>query len=98
MCIGDTLAFRTERVDLKDDARRGRPSTARSDENVESVRRPLTEDSRTFLKMTGDHLNTGKEAARRIVNEDLGKRSCLDHRAETRKRCLLPGSSFNGKR
>ena len=33
---------------MKDDARSGRPSTARTDENVESVRL-LTEDHRTTL-------------------------------------------------
>jgi transposase len=31
----------------EDDARSGRPSTARKDENLESVRRLLTEDHRT---------------------------------------------------
>ena len=43
---------------MKDDARSGRPSTARTGENVESVHR----------------LNIGKETVRRIVTEDLGKR------------------------
>ena len=37
--------FRDRREDVKDDAR-SRPSTARTDENVESVRRLLTEDRR----------------------------------------------------
>ena len=40
--------FRDGREDAKDDARSGRPSTARTDENVESVR-VLTEDHRTTL-------------------------------------------------
>jgi len=39
--------FRDGREDVKDDARSGRPLTARTDENVESVRRLLTEDSHT---------------------------------------------------
>ena len=91
---------------MKDDARSGRPSTARTDENVESVRRLLTEDRRTTLQMIADHLNIGKETVCRIVTEDLGKKrdlceicsSRLDHRAETRMHCLLPGFSFNGTR
>ena len=66
--------FRGGREDLKDDARSGRPSTARSDENVDSVRRLLTEDRHTTLKMISDRLNTGKEAVRRIVTEGMGKR------------------------
>ena len=98
--------FRDGREDVKDDARSGRPSTARTDENVESVRRLLSEDRRTKLQATADRLNIGKETVRRIVTEDLGKikicvRFCssrLDHRTDTRTRCLLPGFSFNGTR
>jgi len=61
--------FRDGREDMKDDARSGRPSTARTDENVESVRL-LTEDCRTTLQMIADHLNIGKETVRQIVTED----------------------------
>ena len=66
--------FRDGREDVKDDARSGRPSTARTDENVESVRRLLTEDRRTTLYMIADRLNIGRETVRRILTEDLGKR------------------------
>ena len=48
---------------MKDDAKSGRPSTARTDKNVESVLRLLTEDRRTTLQMTADRLNIGKETA-----------------------------------
>ena len=58
---------------MKDDARSCRPSTARTNENVESVRL-LTEDRRTTLQMIADSLNIGKETVRRIVTEDLRKR------------------------
>jgi len=66
--------FRDGREDVKDDAKSGRPSTARTDKNVESVRRLLTEDRRITLKMIADRLNIGKETVRRIVTEDFGKR------------------------
>ena len=66
--------FRNGREYVKDDARSGRPSTARTDENKESVHRLLTEDRRTTLQMIAERLNTGKETVRRIVTEDLGKR------------------------
>ena len=59
---------------MKDDARSGHPSTARTDKNVESVRRLLTEDRRTTLQMIADRLNIGKETVRQIVTEELGKR------------------------
>jgi len=58
---------------VKDDDRSGRLSTARTEENMESVRRLLTEDRRTTLQVTADRLNIGKETVRRIVTEDLGK-------------------------
>jgi len=66
--------FQDGREDVKDDARSGRPSTARTDENLESVRHLLTEDRRTTLQMIADRLNIGKETVRLIVTEDLGKR------------------------
>jgi len=52
--------FRDGREAMKDDARSGRPSTAGTDENVESVRRLLTEDRRTTLQMIAHRLNIGK--------------------------------------
>ena len=71
--------FRDGREDVKNDARNGRPSTARTDENVESVRRTLTEDRRTTLQIIADRLNIGKETVRRIVTEDMEKeRSARD--------------------
>ena len=73
---------------------------------MESVHRLLTEDRRTSLQMIADRLNIGKETVCRIVTEDLGKKkdlreicsSRLDRRADTRTRCLLQGSCFNGTR
>ena len=69
--------FRDGREDVKDDARSGRPSTVRTDENVESVRCLLTEVRCTTLQMIADRLNIGKETVRRIVTEDLGKKKDL---------------------
>jgi len=66
--------FRDGREDVKDDARSGRPLTARTDKNVESVHRLLTEDHCTTLQMIADRLNIGKETVRQIITEDLGKR------------------------
>ena len=66
--------FRDGREFVTDDARSGRPSTARTDKNVESVHRLLTEDCRTILQMIADGLNIGMETVRRIVTEDLGKK------------------------
>ena len=94
--------FREGREDVKDDARSGRPSNARTDENVESVLRLLTEDRRTTLQMITDRLKIGKGTVRRIVTEDLEKRkicarfvphSRLDHRAE-KKNALFTARIF----
>ena len=72
--------FREGREDVKDDARSGRPSTSRTDENMESFRSLLTEDRRTTLQVIADRLNFGKERVRRIETEDLGgkERSARD--------------------
>jgi len=66
--------FRDGREDVKDDDRSGRPSTARTNENVESVCRLLTEDRHSTLQVIADGLNIGKETVRPIVTEELGKR------------------------
>ena len=66
--------FRDGREDVKDDVSSGHPSIVRRDENVEHVRRLLTEDRRNTLQVTSHRLNIGKETVRRIVTEDLGKR------------------------
>ena len=66
--------FRDGREDVNYDARSGCPSTARTGESVESVRRLLTDDRRTTLQMIADRLNIGKETVHRIVTEELGKR------------------------
>ena len=59
---------------MKDNTRSGCPSTVRTDQNEESVRRLLTEDRCTTLQMIADRLNTGKETVRQIITKDLGKR------------------------
>ena len=64
-------------MDVKDDARSGRPLTARTDENVESVRHLPTEDRHTTLQMIADRLNICRETVRRIVTEEK-ERSALD--------------------
>jgi len=46
---------------MKDDDRSGRTSTDRTEDNVESVRRLLTEDRRTPLQVIADRLSIGKE-------------------------------------
>ena len=69
--------YRDGRGDVKDDATSGPPSTARTDENVESVLL-LTEGRRTAVRVTADRLDIGKETVRRIVTEDLRKRSARD--------------------
>ena len=66
--------FRDGKEDVKGDARSGRSSTTTKDENVETVRRLLTEDRRATLQIIVDRSNIGKETVRRIVTEDFGKR------------------------
>ena len=59
---------------MKVDVKSGHPSTARTDENMESVHHLLTEDNCTTLQMITDRLSIGKETVCWIVTEDLGKR------------------------
>jgi len=98
--------FRDRKEDVKDNARSSRPLTARTDEkrgicSSSADRRPSyhsPSDCRSFEYWQGD---SSLDCNRRLgKKKDLRKicSSRLDHRAETRTHCLLPGFSFNGTR
>ena len=60
-----------------DDHRSGRPSTSRTDENVERVRQKVRSDRRLTVRMNTDELDMNNERVYRIITEDLGmKKIC----------------------
>ena len=52
----------------------GRPSTSRTDENVERVRQKVRNDNRLTVTMIADELGMNSERVWRIITEDLGMR------------------------
>ena len=59
---------------MKDDHRSRRPSTSRTDENVERVRQKVRSDRRITVRMIADELDMNNERVWRIITEDLGIR------------------------
>ncbi|XP_026320722.1 protein GVQW3-like [Hyposmocoma kahamanoa] len=63
--------FRDGREEVTDEARSGRPSTSRTDENVDRVRQLLNEDRRQGVRLIAQTLNIAKSTVHRIVTEEL---------------------------
>ena len=72
--FGWRMRFKEGREEVKDDHRSGRPSTSRTDKNVERVRQKVLSDRRLTVKMIADKLGMNSERAWRIITEDLGMR------------------------
>ena len=66
--------FKEGREEVEDNPRSGRPSTSRTDKNVERVRQKLRSDRRPTVRMIADELGMNSERVWRIITEDLGMR------------------------
>ena len=66
--------FKEGREEVEDDHRSGRPSTSRTDENVEHGRQKARSDRRLTVTMIADELGMNSERVWRIIKEDLGMR------------------------
>ena len=64
--------FKEGREEVEDDHRSGRPSTSRTNENVERVRQKVWSHRRLTVRMIPDELNMNSERVWRIITEDLG--------------------------
>ena len=80
---------------MEDELRAGRPSTSKTDDNVESVR----SDRRLTLRMISSDLNLNRFTAHQILTQDLNmrkvcakmvpKNSTTEQKANRRDVCLL---------
>ena len=66
--------FREGREDVEDDPKSGRPTTSRTNENVERVREKVRSDRHLTVRMIADELSMNSERVWRIITEDLGMR------------------------
>ena len=66
--------FREGREDVEDDPKSGRPTTSRTNENVERVREKVRSERRLTVRMIADELSMNSERVWRIITEDLGMR------------------------
>ena len=65
--------FKEGREEVEDDHTSGRPSTSRTDKNVERVRQKVRSDRRLTVTMIADELGMNSERVWRIITEDLSK-------------------------
>ena len=66
--------FKEEREEVEHDHRSRRPSTSRTDENVECVRQKVRSHCRLTVRMIADELGMNSEKVWRIIKKDLGMR------------------------
>ena len=59
--------FREGREDVEDDPKSGRPTTSRTNENVERVREKVRSDRRLTVRMIADELSMNSERVWRII-------------------------------
>ena len=66
--------FKEGREQVEDDHKSGRPSTSRTDENVERVRQKVQSDRRLTVRMIAVELDMNNERVWRIITKDLEMR------------------------
>ena len=66
--------LREGREDVKDDPRSGKPTTSRTNKNVEHVREKVRSDHRFTVRMIANELNMNSERVWRIITNNLGMR------------------------
>ena len=66
--------FKEGREEVEDDHRSGKPSTSKTDKNVERVRQKVRSDLRLTVRMIADELGMNGERASKIITEDRGMR------------------------
>ena len=68
------MSFLEGREQVKDELRAGRPSTSKTDNNVERVRSLVRSDRRLTLRMISSELNLNRFAVHQILTQDLDMR------------------------
>ncbi|GFT54362.1 protein GVQW3 [Trichonephila clavipes] len=63
--------FKDGRQDVEDDSRPGRPSTSKTDENVEKVASLIRSDRRLSIRAIAETVNIDKECVRQILYDNL---------------------------
>ncbi|XP_019727872.1 putative uncharacterized protein FLJ37770 [Hippocampus comes] len=64
--------FKEGREDVEDNPRSGRPSTSRTEANVERVRQMLLGDRRLTVRLIANELGLNRDNVWKIITEDLG--------------------------
>lgn len=66
--------FKRGEMSLEDQSRSGRPSTSRTDENIEKIRQKINEDRRLTIDQVSEETGVSWSSCQRILTEDLHMR------------------------
>ena len=70
--VFEWFKFKEGREYIGDDPKSGRPSTAKTQENVEKVARTVRGDRRLSIRAISELTSINKESVRQILHDDLG--------------------------
>lgn len=66
--------FKEGREDIEDDPRPGRPSTSKTDENIEKIGKVIREDRRLSIRAVAETVGIDKESVRQILHDNFNMR------------------------
>jgi len=66
--------FKSGREAVNDDARPGRPSTSKTDENIDDIEKSLIENRKLTIREIAETTNISFGSVQSILHEDLGLR------------------------
>ena len=64
--------FKSGREEVEDDHKSGRPSTAKTPDNINRVNKLVRSDRRLTVRMMAEYLSMKRESVRTILVQDLG--------------------------
>ena len=70
VCLNGKIDSRKGREEVEDDQRSGRPSTSRTADNTEQVKRLVRADRHLMVWMIASELSMSKETVWRIITKD----------------------------
>lgn len=66
--------FKEGREEIEDDPRPGRPSTSKTDENIEKIGKVIRQDRRLSIRAVAETVGIDKESVRQILHENFNMR------------------------
>ena len=78
--------FSEGKVGVTDEERSGRPATSKTEEKIAKFRQIVLENRRLTVRSITEQVNIDRETVRKILNEDLDMRKCVQKRSSPKNK------------